>query len=193
MLALDHGHWLAVGAFGAFFESHDAGASWAQKWILDEDMHFNRITQTPAGTLFLAGEFGTLLRSTDRAKSWETLSPGEDGSLYGVLALDDHTLLAYGLRGRIYRSTDDGNSWQRIQTPGTGLLMTGIELGAPNTIIIAGQARTWWVSRDQGRTFRATTDKTAAIAELLLTPTGTLLTFGEDGAHTAPSPASKAR
>ncbi|MCF3648321.1 WD40/YVTN/BNR-like repeat-containing protein [Synoicihabitans lomoniglobus] len=186
VLALDHGHVIAVGAFGAFFESHDAGATWEQQWILDDDVHLNRITRTVGGTLFLAGEFGTLLRSTDHGATWEHLSTGDDGSLYGVIELANDSLLAYGLRGRVYRSTDHGDNWTALKTPGTGLIMTGIELASARTVILAGQARTWWMSHDHGATFVAAGDVTPAIAEVLLTPHGKLLTFGEDGAQVAP-------
>lgn len=185
VLALNASHVIAIGSFGSYFESHDAGASWAQRWVLEEDMHLNRISATRSGTLFIAGEFGVLLRSRDLGKTWETLSTGEDGSLYGVLPLSDGALLAYGLRGRVYLSTDTGDRWTAIDTPGTGLLMTGIELAAANTVILTGQGRTWWVSQDRGRSFHASEEITPAIAELLLTPTGRLLTFGEDGARPA--------
>ena len=178
-MALPGGHVIAVGAFGAYYESHDAGATWEQQWILEEDMHFNRISRSAQGTLWLAGEFGTLLRSKDEAATWETLSTGEDGSLYGVLPLTDGTLLAYGLRGRVFRSTDDGESWTQLETPGTGLLMTGIELSSANTIHLAGQGRTFWTSRDGGKTFTSTGGNTAAISELLLSPTGGLIICGE--------------
>ena len=158
-----------------------------QRWILEEDMHLNRLTVSTQGTLYLAGEFGTLLQSTNQGQDWTTLSTGEDGSLYGVLPLSDGTLLAYGLRGRVYRSEDDGQSWEQLATPGTGLLMTGIELAAANTVILAGQGRTWWISQDRGQTYTASSEITPAIAELLLTSNGRLLTFGEDGANPAPS------
>lgn len=185
LIALPGGHVIAVGAFGMYYESHDAGATWEQQWVLDEDAHMNRISQAPDGTLWLAGEFGTLLRSTDQAKSWEILSTGEDGSLYGVLPLTNGDLLAYGLRGRIYLSTDNGETWAHAQTPGTGLIMTGIELASAKTILVAGQGRTFWTSRDGGRTFTSSGGNTAAIAELLLSPTGQLLTIGELGADPA--------
>jgi photosystem II stability/assembly factor-like uncharacterized protein len=185
VIALNRSHIIAIGSFGSYFEAHDAGSSWTQRYILDEDMHLNRITATDRDTLFIAGEFGTLLRSRDQGENWEKLSTGEEGSLYGVLPLSNGDLLAYGLRGRIYRSTDGGDNWQSLQTPGTGLLMTGIELAAANTIIFTGQGRTWWISRDRGLTYQASTAITPAIAELLLTPSGRLLTFGESGIQPA--------
>ena len=186
IMAVSGGHVIAVGAFGAYYESHNSGADWEQHFVLEEDMHINRISRTPDGTLWMAGEFGTLLRSDDSAKTWQPLSTGADGSLYGVLPLTNGNLIAYGLRGRVYRSTDQGENWTRVETPGTGLLMTGIELSSANTLIVTGQARTWWISRDGGETFTATIDNTPAIAELLLTPSGHLLTFGETGSNPAP-------
>ena len=191
IMAVSGGHVIAAGAFGAYYESRNSGADWEQHFILEEDMHLNRISRSRDGTLWLAGEFGALLRSRDSAKTWQPLSTGEDGSLYGVLPLTDGNLIAYGLRGRVYRSTDDGETWNSVETPGTGLLMTGIELASANTLIVTGQARTWWVSRDGGQTFTATIDDTPAIAELLLAPTGHLVTFGEAGSNPAPSHSSR--
>lgn len=193
LIALPGGHVIAVGAFGMYYESHDAGATWEQRWILEEDAHLNRISQAPDGTLWLAGEFGTLLKSTDLAESWTALSTGEDGSLYGVLPLTNGDLIAYGLRGRIYRSTDAGATWTQAKTPGTGLLMTGIELAAAKTILVAGQGRTFWSSRDGGRTFTSAGGNTPAIAELLLSPAGQLLVIGELGADPARPPAALTR
>lgn len=186
IIALEGGRVLAVGAFGAFYRSRDAGSTWEQEWILEEDAHINRIVQARNGDLWLAGEFGTLARSTDLGDTWESFSTGTEGSLYGVLPLTNGELIAYGLRGRIYRSADDGQTWEQLDTPGTGLLMTGIELAAARTVIVAGQARTWWISRDGGKTFDSASIETPAIAEIIQTPNGRLLTFGEDGVQPAP-------
>ena len=185
VLALNNRHVIAIGSFGSYFETQDAGATWNQRFVLEEDMHLNRITATSDGTLFIAGEFGTLLRSTDQGENWDALSTGDDGSLYGILPLSNGTLLAYGLRGRVYVSKNGGDDWKILQTPGTGLIMTGIELAAANTVILTGQGRTWWISRDSGRSFKASSAITPAIAELLLTPEGRLFTFGEEGAQPA--------
>jgi photosystem II stability/assembly factor-like uncharacterized protein len=186
LLALPSGRVIAVGAFGAYYLSTDAGSTWQQEWILEEDAHLNRLSQSPDGTLWLAGEFGTLLRSTDQGNSWEALPADAEGSFYGVLPLANGDLLAYGLRGRVYRSSDRGQSWTQLETPGSGLLMVGIELTAARSVILAGQARTWWISRDGGHTFNPASDDTPAISEILLTPAGHLLTFGEQGVANAP-------
>jgi photosystem II stability/assembly factor-like uncharacterized protein len=180
LLALDRQQVIAVGGFGTYLETKDGGATWEARRLLDEDVHLNRITRDAAGTLFLAGEAGTLLRSRDRGRTWTRLETDNEGSFYGVLPLDDGALLAYGLRGRVYRSEDDGGTWEEVPSGSEGLLLTGVQLPG-GTIVLAGQARTCLASRDGGRTFSRVQTEVAAIAELLVAGDHELLSFGEAG------------
>lgn len=180
--AVDARHVIAVGAYGLFLETTDGGQTWAQRKVLADDMHLNRITRGPDGTLYLAGERGTLLRSIDAGQTWTALPAPYEGSFYGILPLGPHSLLAYGLRGRLYHSSDDGETWEIIATPQPTLLATALPL-PDNVIVFAGQSRSFRVSRDGGRTVTAwNTPLTAAVAELLIAPDGGLLAFGEAGA-----------
>jgi photosystem II stability/assembly factor-like uncharacterized protein len=180
--ALDAQHAIAVGAYGLCMTTDDGGRSWTRKKVLDEDYHLNRITVADADTLYLAGEHGTLLRSTDRGATWRPIAAPYDGSFYGVLPLDRRTLVAHGLRGRVYRSTDAGASWQPVATPEPVLLAASLRLRS-NFILLAGQARTLLLSRDYGQSFSAVPAPPAtAIAELLELPDGKLLALGEAGA-----------
>ncbi len=96
---------------------------------LDEevDPHLNGIVRTPGGTLFIVAERGSAYRSRDNGLSWERLSLPYDGSMFGVIALGDRHLLAYGLRGHVQESRDDGDTWTEVET-GTQLSLLG---GAP--------------------------------------------------------------
>lgn len=181
VLALAEQHVIAVGAYGLFLETHDGGASWSQRRVLDEDMHLNRLTRGPTGSLYLAGERGTLLRSTDAAATWDRLEPPYEGSFYGVLPLGPATLLAYGLRGHVFRSSDDGDTWTRIDLDDPTLIATALKTRLGD-IVLAGQARALYVSRDDGSSAASLDfNYTAATAELLEAPDGTLLAFGEAG------------
>lgn len=181
VLALTEQHVIALGAYGLFFETQDGGASWSQRRILDEDMHLNRATRGPAGTLYLAGERGTLLRSNDNAATWDRLEPPYEGSFYGVLPLGPSTLLAYGLRGRVFRSDDDGDTWTPIALDDPMLIATALKTHRGD-LLLAGQARALYLSHDDGGTFASLdSNYTAATAELLEAPDGTLLAFGEAG------------
>ena len=180
VLALDARRVIAIGGFGVYWETDDAGGTWEARRLLDEDVHLNRLTRAPNGTLFIAGEAGTLLRSRDEGRNWSSLDTGNEASFYGVLPLRDGAVLAYGLRGRVYRSEDDGDTWEQVTTGSEGLLLTGAEM-PDRTIVLAGQARICLASRDGGRTFGRVQHDVPAIAELLVSHEGELLSFGEAG------------
>jgi photosystem II stability/assembly factor-like uncharacterized protein len=188
VLALDAQRVIAVGAYGLAVVSVDGGQTWTRKKFTAEDTHFNRITRGPTGTLYLAGERGTLLRSENLGESWQPIASPYEGSFYGVLPLDARTLVAHGLRGHAYVSSDDGASWQAVSAPEPALLATAVRLKG-GQLVFSGQARTLWVSRDQGRTLNPLAGAlSTGVAELLELPNGNLLALGEAGATILPSP-----
>jgi photosystem II stability/assembly factor-like uncharacterized protein len=184
VLAVDGPHVIAIGAYGMFLTTSDAGQTWTRRKVLDDDYHLNRISRGPTGTLYLAGEHGTLLRSTDNGTRWSRLPAPYEGSFYGILPLDRRTLVAYGLRGRVYRSVDDGDTWQPVATPQPGLLATAVRLKS-NTLILGGNARSLFVSRDYGKSIAPLLWPAGAaggsVAELLELSDGGLLALGEAG------------
>lgn len=182
VVALDEQRAIAVGAYGLYFSTTDGGRTWIRRKIREEDSHLNRITRGPAGTLYLAGESGTLLRSPDDGATWTPIRAPYEGSFYGVMPLDRRTLLAHGLRGHVFRSVDDGATWQAVKTPSPVLLAAGLQLKS-NHLLLAGQARTLLVSRDYGKTFAASDRAlTTGLAELLELTGGRFLALGEAGA-----------
>jgi photosystem II stability/assembly factor-like uncharacterized protein len=188
VLFLDAETGFAIGAYGQFLSTADGGQTWTQRRIIEQDRHFNRITAGPAGTLYIAGEQGTLLRSTDRGVTWQTIASPYDGSFFGILPLTPRVLLAYGLRGRIYRSEDNGDTWQLVPVGPRVLLATAVRLRG-GAIVLAGQARAFLVSRDDGHSFAAwATAMTTPVAELVEAPDGRLLALGESGVTPLPAP-----
>jgi len=188
VLALDAQHVIAVGAYGLFLSTADGGQNWTRRKIVDSDYHLNRLTRGPAGTLYLAGEHGTLLRSVDDGATWSRLEAPYDGSFYGILPLDKRTLLAHGLRGRLFRSADDGATWEPVPNNQPALIATAVKLRS-NFIVLAGQTRALLVSRDYGKTVEPWAAPLAtAVAELLETPDGSILALGEAGATILPPP-----
>ncbi len=188
VLALDDHRAVAIGSFGSCFTTDDGGTTWTQRKPLEEDLHLNRLTATADGTLFIAGERGTLLRTTRNLETFTATPTGYEGSFFGVLPLGPATALAYGLRGHVYRTEDHGASWKPITIATPTLLMTAVKLKS-GPIILAGQARAFFVSTDDGRTFHPwQPGLTTAVAELLEAPNGTLLAFGEAGITRLPKP-----
>ncbi len=188
VIALDAQHVLAIGAYGLFAATTNGGKTWTRRKISDDDYHFNRISRGPAGTLYLAGEHGTLFRSVDRGSRWTKIPTPYEGSFYGILPLDARTLLAHGLRGRMYRSTNNGDAWELVATPLTGMLATAVKLRS-NFIVLAGNARGMLVSRDYGKTTTELTPGLAtAVAELVELADGNVLALGDAGATVFPAP-----
>ncbi|MBI5693515.1 MAG: hypothetical protein HZC55_25855 [Verrucomicrobia bacterium] len=188
VIALDPRRAIAVGAYGLYVSTADGGRTWERRKIREEDSHLNRITVGPTGTLYLAGENGTLLRSADQGASWTGIRSPYEGSFYGIMPLDRRTLLAHGLRGHVFRSVDDGATWQKIDAPQPVLLAAGLQLRS-NHLLLAGQARTLLVSRDYGKSFVAT-DRAlpTGIAELIELADNRCLALGEAGATIIPLP-----
>ncbi len=188
VLFLDAETGFAIGAYGQYLATADGGKTWTPRRIIEQDRHFNRITAGPAGTLYIAGEQGTLLRSTARGATWAPIRAPYDGSFYGILPLTPQVLLAYGLRGRIYRSEDNGDNWQLVPVDPRVLLATAVRLRG-GAIVLAGQARTFLVSHDDGHSFAAwATAMTTPVAELVEAPDGRLLALGETGVTPLPAP-----
>lgn len=188
--ALDPQHALAIGAYGLCLTTNDGGRTWTTRRVLEDDMHLNRISRGPTGTLYLAGERGTLLRSRDQGATWEHIESPYDGSFYGILPLDEHTLLAHGLRGRVFRSDNDGDTWLPVPLSEPLLIATAARL-RDGSLVLAGQARALFRSTDGGRSFQPwSLDFDSAVAELLVAPDGALIALGEAGASVLlPAPA----
>jgi photosystem II stability/assembly factor-like uncharacterized protein len=183
VLAIDARHVIAIGAYGLYLSTDDAGATWRREKIIGDDYHLNRLSRATDGTLYIAGEHGTVLSSHDEGWHWSGLALPYEGSFYGILPLDGTALLAYGLRGRVYRSADGGATWSEVETHTTSLLATAVRLRS-GRVALAGQARALLIGRDDGSplTLRDA-GITTGIAELLPLRDGALLALGESGAQ----------
>ncbi len=185
---LDANTGFAIGAYGLFLATGDGGRTWTPRKIIEQDYFLNRITIGPESTLYVAGEHGTLLRSTDRGATWVPIASPYDGSFYGILPLGPRKLLAYGLRGRIFRSEDDGGTWVPVPNEARVLIATAVRLRS-GVIVLGGQARWFFVSRDDGRSVSPwAPGLTTGVAELVETPAGAPLALGEAGATLLPAP-----
>jgi photosystem II stability/assembly factor-like uncharacterized protein len=188
VLAIDRDRAIAVGAYALYLSTGDGGKTWQRRKLGEEDYHFNRLTRGPTGTLYLAGEHGTLLRSSDLGAHWTRLATGYEGSFYGVLPLDRRTLIAHGLGPRVFRSEDDGATWETIAKPQVALFAAGVRLRS-GLIVLGGQARALALSRDDGKTLVPHPEPFAsAVAEFLELKDGRVLALGEAGASVLPAP-----
>ena len=111
---------VAVGLWSLILRTVDGGASWNAVTPPKPpdggkaDRNLLRVFASRAGTLLVAAEQGTVLRSSDGGASWTYTATGFRGSLWCGTALDDGSLLVAGLRGALYRSSDDGLTWTAL-------------------------------------------------------------------------------
>mgnify|MGYP000353768340 CR=1 FL=1 len=143
--------------------------------------HINAVNQLADGSLVLAGERGTVARSTDGGQTWTELDTGYSGSFYGVLEPAPGVMLVHGMRGNVFRSEDGGQNWTASQVPVAESLYGG-RVTANGEVLLVGGGNAVLRSSDGGKSFRRMTDKdNQALAAVLPLAAGRWLTAGENG------------
>jgi len=136
----------AIGAYGLAFRTDDGGAHWTP-WMehLDNPQGLHLYGMAKRGnSLFIAGEQGLLLQSTDGGQQFRSVGTPYKGSWFGIVSLAGGDLYLYGLRGNLYRSGDEGKSWTKIDAPAQASFSTGLALSDTEAMFAnqAGQAYT---------------------------------------------------
>ena len=86
-------------------KSSDGGLTWETKVFLPGFAY--SISQSPSGKLFIPGQDGLILTSTDKGETWDIESFGDDLDVRDIVFYDDNLGLAStGLR--LYKTTDGG-------------------------------------------------------------------------------------
>jgi len=172
---------VAIGAYGAYYDSTDGGKTWNARKVLQDDKHLNAILELGDNHLLLIGEAGTMLSSDDMGKTWKPLASPYKGSFFGGLVASDNSVVVYGLRGHIFRSTDRGKTWKAVENKSTAALIGGDKL-PDGALVVAGSAGTVLVSRDNGVSFQpVATGTTRAFGKVLVGTEGKILALGEAG------------
>jgi photosystem II stability/assembly factor-like uncharacterized protein len=122
----DAQHGWAAGLWSLLLATSDGGKTWQQVTLpvpegaKRADLNLLKLFPGTDGTLYIAAERGTVLRSRDGGATWQYLPTGSKTSLWTGTALPDGTLLVGGLGGRILRSTDEGATWSVLSAGSTG-------------------------------------------------------------------------
>lgn len=152
VLFLDDLRGFAVGAYGRFLGTQDGGKTWKPRTPAQHDIHYNRISVDSSHRLFLAGESGSLLISTDAGLSWKESAVPYDGSLFGYIPADGDVGVLHGLRGHIFTTRDLGETWEPHASEIKALIMGGTRLRS-GWIVLGGQGGNFFISRDHGTSF----------------------------------------
>lgn len=147
----------ASGAYGTLLHTANGGRNW-EDWSYKvgdpEKLHLNGVVGVADGTLFLASEWGKVLRSSTGGETWEMLESGYEGSFFGIEASPSTgSIFAYGLLGTIYRSTDNGNSWTKLTSKARASLF-GAHASDDGHMVFVGQGGTVTRSIDDGDSFQ---------------------------------------
>jgi photosystem II stability/assembly factor-like uncharacterized protein len=176
---------VAVGAYGAYYDSTDGGRTWNARKVTSDDKHFNAIVELGEGRMVILGEAGTILASNDWGKSWAPVASPYKGSFFGGVVAADGAVIAFGMRGRIFRSKDKGATWAAVDNASTATLMGGEKL-PDGSIVLVGAAGTALLSRDDGVSFvPITTGTTRALSKAVPGEPGVVMLLGEAGGREA--------
>ncbi len=134
-------HGFAIGAYGAIFETRDAGQHWqSRRDALDNPRgkHLYRLYAT-ADRYYIAGEQGALFESSDDGARFQTLTTPYRGTYFGVAEQTDAGLIAYGLRGNALQSGDGGASWQTLDL-GQAITVTAATSLPDRSLVLVDEA-----------------------------------------------------
>ncbi len=100
---------------------------------------------------------GTLQRSFDSGRTWETI-PVVGQSSFRALAADGLEIWVGGPKGALYHSSDAGQDWTQVQPAANGEVLTGDIIGVEftdrlhGTVSTSGQQK--WVTADAGQSWQ---------------------------------------
>ncbi len=147
----------AVGAYGMIYHTDNGGLQWriaADRIENLDGYHYYSLDAADSDTLYLSGEAGLLYRSDNGGRRWNRLPLDYDGSLFGVLALDETRLVTFGLRGNIFYSEDRGDTWREVTAgDGPGLSYYGGQRLSNGHLVLVGAGGAMASSVD-GQQFR---------------------------------------
>lgn len=181
---------IVVGAFNSAFTTQDGGTTWRSVAPQLPNPKLNHLyaVRRDRERLYIAGEQGLLLRSSDGGASFESLPSPYSGSFFGLHVTEARTLLGFGLRGRVFRSVDGGQHWQHIQSGTSSSIAAGTDLPGARTVLLSQDGRVL-VSTDDGKSFRISDIGVEAPAPgIVSTQDGSLVLASLRGLRRLPAP-----
>ena len=178
---------IAIGGFSYALETSDGGETWNQRSLVEDsydDFHLNDLFTDTKGNVYIPAEYGTVYKSVDRGRTWQTLGTGYDGSFWGGMGLANGNVLVYGMRGNAYMSKDNGKGWEKVTTNADQSITGGTQL-ADGRIVLTGLSGTVLTSTNGGKTFTSVsrTDR-LSFATAAAGKNNTVLLFGDPGVRT---------
>jgi len=156
-------HVTIFGAYRICVSTADGGSSWHDCSLAVPDPishNLYSVTHTAAGT-YVAGEAGDLFLMDDTGGFTVVPSPSTS-TLFGVIATNKGSLVAYGVAGALYRSTDAGKDWTPITISTQSDLTDGLQLSS-GLIVLLSENGLIYTSSDDGQSFAPLKDNTGTV------------------------------
>jgi photosystem II stability/assembly factor-like uncharacterized protein len=189
ILFLDEQRGIAIGAYGTYFETEDAGENWKsvqhatllspedQEYLeeikLEDEAfyleelgsilpHLNRISQSD-DKLYIAGESGLLAVSEDDGKSWQRMDIDYYGSFFDIKSTREGDLYAAGLRGNVFKLNKESMRWSKINQTGELSFNSLVSLPDNQLIALGNNGASLLISNEKKTTFAQTTAGVAIV------------------------------
>ena len=154
-----------LGEFGTLLRTDDGGRDWTKvelDWekLLPEltaalglvEPHLYDITFCDANHAWMVGEYGLILASEDRGRSWQKQKGGElfDRHLFAVTCVGEGKLVAAGQSGEILYTSDHGTHWVSGVSPRPHDIYDLVSVSPRGHVVALGDLGTVLVSADAG-------------------------------------------
>ena len=111
--------------------------------------------RTPDGkTVWILGDHGVILRSSDGGTSWASQSSGLSASLLAGSAPSEMVCWVVGKQGSVLLTTDGGEHWQKIASPTSEDLIGVSARDAQNAAIWSDPSLPRYVTHDGGKNWQ---------------------------------------
>jgi photosystem II stability/assembly factor-like uncharacterized protein len=193
----ERGH--GVGDFGTMVHTEDGGKTWTTSRVPENvtlpesaldtgvepgDVNLYGISYGDPDHVWVVGEFGTVMASSDGGRTWVQQHTPVESTLFGVRFLDVNRGFAVGIDSTILATTDGGATWKALTAPISQRSYYDIMVRGQNGWIV-GDSGTMLKTTDGGATWAAEplSIKLAAnwIRAVAMSPSGSGLAAGSEG------------
>lgn len=154
MLVTTPQHVTVFGAYRLAMRTIDGGKDWVD-WSLHvgDPVSHNIYDVASVGTsYYLAGEAGSVFRSTDGGDSFPEVTPPGGATMFEVAPTGDGGVFICGVAGEAFRSQDGGKSWTPVLL-GTKSNLTALDVLSSGAVVVGSEAGNLFISYDHARTF----------------------------------------
>lgn len=187
--AISATHVLATGAYNLVLESFDAGATWKDAKIpdQDDDYHLNCIAARGNETL-VTGESGHAY--TRFAGVWTPVKLPYEGSHFACAVAADGAFLSFGLRGTAFRLPAGGTEWAKIPLPTLQGVFGAATLADGRVALVGANGLLLLLDPASGKVTEPERPTRAALGAAVEGKGGKLIVSGDDGVHVVDVPAA---